>query len=144
MTRFLDSNLFIYAFYKPGRNLTSLERGMKDSSKKILGGIMDGRESVVTTVVHISEVANILKHSLQVNQIAEIIDGVFSLETVEVLGVTKNEYLAASELGRELEMDPNDALAFQIMLSKRLDEIYSYDRIFEKMSGIKRLPLRGS
>ncbi len=74
------------------------------------------------------------------NQIAEIIDGLFSLETVEVLGVTKNEYLAASGLGQELEMDPNDALAFQIMLGKGLAEIYSYDRVFERISGVKRLP----
>ena len=140
MIRFLDSNVFIYAFYKPGRHLTQLEKAMKDSSKKVISSMMDGNESLVTTVVHVSEVANILKHSLHVSQVAEMIDGVFSLETVEVLGVTKNEYLAASEVGKEMEMDPNDALAFQVMSSRGLSEIYSYDRVFERIAGIKRLP----
>ena len=77
------------------------------------------------------------------NQIAEIIDGVFSLESVEVLGVSKSEYLAASKLGQELKIDPNDALAFQIMSSRALTEIYSYDRVFEGIAGIKRVPAHG-
>ena len=50
MTRFLDSNVFIYAFYKPRRHLTQLEKAMKDSSKKVIANMMEGKESLITTV----------------------------------------------------------------------------------------------
>jgi predicted nucleic acid-binding protein len=90
--------------------------------------------------VHISEVANILKHSLGTTEIADIIEGIFALDNVQVAGVDKDEYLAAAELGKELEMDPNDALAYQVMRSNRLFEIYSYDKVFERVEGLRRLP----
>ena len=70
--RFLDSNIFIYAFYKSNRQLTTLEKAMKDSSKRIINDIENGKESVVTTVVHLSEMVNILKHSFTAKQLGEI------------------------------------------------------------------------
>src|SRR5579871_5044048 len=124
--RFLDSNIFIYAFYKPSRNLSVRERQMKDTSKKIINDVLDGKEAVLSTVVHVSEVANILKHSLTTMEIGDVIEGIFALNNVEVAGVNKEDYLEATELGKELEMDPNDALALQVMRSNQLSEIYSY------------------
>ena len=123
--RFLDSNIFIYAFYKPKRQLTTLEKAMKDSSKRIINDIENGKESVVTTVVHLSEMVNILKHSFTVKQLGEIVTGLIMLDNVEVLGIGKNEYFAATELGQEFGLDSNDALAVQVMQSKGLAEIYS-------------------
>ena len=139
--RFLDSNIFIYAFYKPKRQLTTLEKAMKDSSKRIINDIENGKESVVTTVVHLSEMVNILKHSFTVKQLGEIVTGLIMLDNVEVLGIGKNEYFAATELGQEFGLDSNDALAVQVMQSKGLAEIYSFDKMFEKIEGIARLPV---
>jgi len=139
--RFLDSNIFIYAFYKSNRQLTTLEKAMKDSSKGIINDIENGKESLVTTVVHLSEMVNILKHSFTAKQLGEIVMGLIMLDNVEVLGVGKNEYFAATELGQEFGLDPNDALAVQVMQSKGLAEIYSFDRVFEKIEGIARLPV---
>ena len=139
--RFLDSNIFIYAFYKPKRQLTTLEKAMKDSSKRIINDIENGKESVVTTVVHLSEMVNILKHSFTVKQLGEIVTGLIMLDNVEVLGSGKNEYFAATELGQEFGLDSNDALAVQVMQSKGLAEIYSFDKMFEKIEGIARLPV---
>ncbi len=138
--KFLDSNIFIYAFYRPRRQLTSSEKAMKDSSKRIVTSMANGKESVVTTVVHLSEVANILKHSFTVKQLAEMLTGLLMLDNVEVLGVGKTEYFAATELGQELGLDPNDALAVQVMQSKGLSEIYSFDKVFDEIEEITRLP----
>ena len=63
------------------------------------------------------------------------------LDNVEILGVGKNDYFAAAELGQEFGLDSNDALAVQVMQSKGLAEIYSFDRVFEKIEGIARLPV---
>ncbi|MFH7836032.1 MAG: PIN domain-containing protein, partial [Candidatus Aenigmatarchaeota archaeon] len=62
--RFLDANIFIYAYYKPKRQLSQKEKQMKDYAKKIVNDISQGKEEIVTTVVHLSEIVNILKHSI--------------------------------------------------------------------------------
>jgi predicted nucleic acid-binding protein len=82
-SRFLDSNIFIYAYYKPRRHLGEAEQKMKNLSKNIITNISLGRESIITTVVHLSEVANILKHSFTKKELNEIIHGVF--DRVDVL-----------------------------------------------------------
>ncbi len=138
--RFLDSNIFIYAFYKPKRELGSREKMMKGYAKKIIEDVSRGKESVVTTVVHVSEVVNILKHGLNSRQLSELITGLLMLDNIDILTVERNDYLAATELGRELEMDSNDALAVQAMQSKGVTEVYSFDKAFEDIEGVTRLP----
>jgi predicted nucleic acid-binding protein len=49
-------------------------------------------------------------------------------------------YFAATELGEELKLDPNDALAVDVMRSNTIKEIYSSDEDFDKVERIKRLP----
>ncbi|MGI0084251.1 MAG: type II toxin-antitoxin system VapC family toxin, partial [Nitrososphaerales archaeon] len=61
--RFLDSNIFVYAFYKSKRELSASEKSMKDFSKKIVTNSENGSEKVLTTIVHLSEVVNITKYS---------------------------------------------------------------------------------
>ena len=61
--RFLDANVFIYAYYKAKKQLTQKERQMKEHAKKIISSVSQGKEEVIMTVVHVSEVMNILKES---------------------------------------------------------------------------------
>jgi predicted nucleic acid-binding protein len=37
--RFLDANVFIYAYYKPKRQLTHNEKQMKENAKKIISNV---------------------------------------------------------------------------------------------------------
>ena len=83
--KFLDANVFIYAYYKPKKQLTEKEQQMKTLSKKIISEVSLGKEEVMTTVVHVSEVANILKHGLPLEQLTAIIQGLFMLENVKIL-----------------------------------------------------------
>lgn len=130
--RFLDSNIFIYALYKPRRELTQKEGWMKEQAKGIIKEASFGREEVSTTIVHISEVANILKHGMTPEELARFIISLFMLENVRIQGVTREEYFAAAELAEELKMDPNDALVVQVMKINNIREIYSFDMNFEK------------
>ena len=139
MVRFLDANIFVYAYYKPKRKLKEKEKKMKEEAKNIVNRIMEG-ERIVTSVTHLSEMANILKHALSLTDLNDIIFTLLSMENVEIVDVTKSDYLHAVMLGKELMLDPNDALAVIIMERKGINEIYSFDSDFDKVEWIKRLP----
>lgn len=137
---FLDANVFIYAYYKPKRQLTQKEKQMKDHAKRIISEISQGKEEVIMTVVHLSEVVNILKHGMPLEQLTNIVLGLFMLDNVKIHGVSREAYFAATELGDDLKLDPNDALAIDIMRLGNIKEIYSFDEDFDKIEGISRLP----
>jgi predicted nucleic acid-binding protein len=138
--RFLDANVFIYAYYKPKKQLTEKECQMKENAKKIISNISKGKEDILTTVVHVSEVVNILKHGMSTEQLTTIIRGLFMLDNVKILDVTKSAYFAATELGEDLKLESNDALAIDLMRQNGVAEIYSFDEHFNQIDGITRLP----
>jgi len=138
--RFLDANIFVYAYYKPRRELTERERLMKNEAKRIIKGISEGEVEVLTTVVHMSEAVNILKHGMPLEHLIKVILGLVMLDNVKILGVSKDTYFAAAELGGDLKLDPNDALAVEVMRLGGIDEIYSFDEDFEKVEEITKLP----
>lgn len=138
--KFLDANVFIYAYYKPKTRLGAEQERMKDGSKEIIEAINNGQSEVMTTVVHLSEVANILKRSLSAGELASLIETLYSLDNVIISDVTANDYLIAAEMGKELNLDPNEALAVHLIQENDVSEIYSFDEGFEKVEGITRLP----
>jgi predicted nucleic acid-binding protein len=138
--KFLDANVFIYAYYKPKKQLTEKEKQMKEQAKKIITDMSQGREQVVTTVVHMSEMVNILKHGMPLEKLTEVIRGLFMLDNVTVQGVTKEVYFAANELGDDLKLEANDALAIDVMKSINVTEILTFDEDFDRVEGITRIP----
>lgn len=138
--RFLDANPFIYAYYKPKGRLPQKERRMKEEAKKIIEEISKGEEGVLTTVVHLSEAVNILKHAMSLDKLIDFVLGLFMSDNVKVQGVSERDYFSALELGGNLGLDPNDALAVDIMGSNNIKEIYSFDEDFDDIECISRLP----
>ena len=138
--KFLDANVFIYAYYKPKKQLTKKEKQMKEQAKKIITDMSQGREQVVTTVVHASEIVNILKHGMPLEKLTEVIRGLLMLDNVTVQGVTKEVYFAANELGDDLKLEANDALAIDVMKSINITEILTFDEDFDRVEGITRIP----
>jgi hypothetical protein len=138
--RFLDANVFIYAYYKPKKQLTQKEKQMKEHAKKIISGVSQGKEEVVMTVVHVSEIVNILKHGMPLDQLTTIVRGLFMLDNVKIMSVTREAYFAATELGDDSKLEANDALAVDVMRLNDIKEIYSFDEDFDQIEGITRLP----
>ena len=136
--RFLDANIFIYAYYKPRKELSEKARWMKEESKKILRRINDGEEEVVTTVVHLSEVNNFLKKSMDMASLQNLFLELYSLENFKIVGVSAKDYLAAIAMMAETGLDANDCLALKVMKDMGITEIYSFDRGFERF--VRRLP----
>ena len=138
--RFLDANVFIYAYYKPKKPLTEKERQMKEQAKKIITEISQGKEDVLTTVVHISEAVNILKHGMPLEQLIKIIRGLFMLDNVKIMSVATEAYFAAIETGEDLKLEPNNALAVDVMQQNNIAEVYSFDEYFDQVERIDRFP----
>jgi predicted nucleic acid-binding protein len=142
--KFLDANPFVYAFYKPRRALTVEEARMKEEAKAIVNKVNRGEEQVLTSVVHISEVSNILKRKMTIAELAELLSGLLTSENVQVEGVTAEDYLGATESAPDLGVDPNDSLAVRLMRSHGVQDIFTFDRGFDKIEGVKRVPGDGS
>jgi hypothetical protein len=136
--RFLDANIFIYAYYRPRRRLKGEEERLKKAAKGILKRVSEG-EPVITTVVHLSEVANILKRGMKLQELMELLMGLLMMDNIEIEDVNRELYFLALELGQELELDPNDALAVEVMRRKGVKEIYTFDKDFDRVEDILRI-----
>jgi len=138
--RFLDANIFIYAYYKPKRALSQKEQYMKNEAKNIIEGVNEAKEEVITTVIHLAEASNILKHGISLETLNNIMLGLFMLDNVKILGVNRETYFAATELAGELKLDPNNALIIEVMRLNNIKEVYSFDEDLEEIEEITRLP----
>ena len=137
--RFIDANVFIYAFYKPKKTPDLRSLALKELSKSIIKNIQRGEE-VLTTVIHLSEVANIIKHSLPEHEVCTIITTLFTMDNIEIVDVSKELYLKAAVLGQTLNLNPNDALTVLVMRERNITEIYTFDTDFDNVQGIRRIP----
>lgn len=130
--RFVDSNVFIYAVLKPRRALTSGEKKIKQASKAILERINQG-EQVITSTVHLSEVANILEDAANQALAIKFIIGLMSRSNIVVATVTREQYLLAAIMAEEKHVSVNDALAYVIMRQEQITEIYTFDQHFRNL-----------
>ncbi|MFW6194606.1 MAG: type II toxin-antitoxin system VapC family toxin [Halobacteriota archaeon] len=135
--RFLDANIFIYAYYKPGRKISERAKWMKEKSKEILRAVNDG-EKVMTTVVHLSEVNNFLKKSMDTTSLENLFLGLYMLDNVEITGVSNEDYFSAITMMSKTGLDTNDSLAIKVMREAGIKEIYSFDKGLEHF--MKKLP----
>ena len=136
--RFIDTNIFLYALIKPKRNLSHNEHIIKNKSKKILEGI-DINEKVMTTVVHISEVINILESNSTYEYAIESANSILLHDNILILSVSKNDYSICIEIAKKYNIGINDALAVFFMQNHQIKEIYSFDKHFDNIGGIKKV-----
>ena len=130
--RFIDANVFIYAFLRPKKEPPENVKEIKERAKAILTRVSDG-ERVVTTVVHLSEVANVVESRGGKKKAVEVVLAVLTSENIEVLPVSPSDYLKASLIAKEKNLGVNDPLAYVKMKELDIEEIYTFDRDFEKL-----------
>ena len=73
MAKFVDANVFLYAYLKPRRALKPHEIEAKNRAKEIVQRI-DRGEEVFLSVSHLSEVANVLEDLMPLEQTLEILE----------------------------------------------------------------------
>ena len=127
--------------YKPKRELSEKILKKKEESQKIIKKLENNEEDFITTVVHVSEIVNILKKGLDLEDLIDIIANLLIRNNIEIVIVTPQLYMDSIDLSRKYSVDPNDALAIYVMKEKEIAEIYSFDEGFENIPGIIRNPV---
>jgi len=136
--RFLDANVFIYAFLKAKHKPKAEDQAVKEAAQSIISRVNKG-ERVLTTVVHMSEVFNFLEDWLPIDEAFKLEEGLLSNDAIEVEAVDREGYISSINLAKENSMGLNDGLAVSVMEKNGISEIYSFDKHFEKVKGIKRV-----
>jgi len=137
--RFVDSNIFLHAFLKPRRKLTQKELKIKEEAQTIVKEIEAGEEVALSTT-HISEVVNIIETSLGLEKSLGFLAWIVTKDNIEVYSVGLGHYETSLPLAKENEISANDALAYLFMKNYGLKEIYSFDKHFDQLKDIVRLP----
>ncbi len=136
--RFMDASVVLHAFLKPKRELKTHEKTIKRRAQAIVTRI-NGGETVVTSTVHFAEVANILEHRLPLPEGQTIERGLCTRDNVEILPTARTDLLEALALGIDASLGTSDALAVVLMRRSGLGEIYSFDKDFDRIEGIRRI-----
>jgi uncharacterized protein len=134
---YVDANVFIYAFLKTKRTLQPHEVKIKDAAKKIVSRINEG-ENVVTSVVHFSEVCNILDDYLPIEEALLVEKGLLFRENILICEVSKDDYLKAISVTEDRSVGVNDALAYVLMKKRAIQTVYSFDQDFDAFADIHR------
>ena len=102
MVRFIDTNVFVYAFLKPRRILKEHEIKLKEAAREIINRVDKG-EVVITSIVHISEIANILEDLMPLNKALEIEETILSKENIKITTVSEKDYITPIEVAKTYE-----------------------------------------
>ena len=136
--RFVDASVFVHAYLRPRREQKAHERQIKARAREIVTRINEG-EDVVTSVVHVAEVANLLEEWLPLTDAREVLRGVCTRETVEVVAADRRDLLEALAVGGETGVGTTDALAAVLMRAHGVREIYSFDADFDRIPDLRRV-----
>ncbi|RLF03952.1 MAG: twitching motility protein PilT [Thermoprotei archaeon] len=136
--RFVDASVFVHAFLKPRRRLKPHEAEIKEAAKVIVRRI-DGGEEVGLTVVQLAEIANILERYMPLEKALQVEKFLIYAPNVEVYGVDRRACAEALKVAEERGVGLSDAIAYVLMLQNNVEEIYSFDRDFDKLEGVRRL-----
>ena len=135
---YVDANVFVYAFLKTKRQLQPNELEIKQAAKNIVARISKG-EKVITSVVHFSEVCNVLEDHLSFEEAILLKKGLLYRENVSICEVTQEIYIKAVSVAEDFKVGVNDALAYVIMKGAGIESIYSFDKDFDVFVDIKRV-----
>ena len=134
--KFVDASVFIHAFIKPKRELKPHEVKIKQVAQKIVKRINE-EEKIAISVANMTEIANLLEPYMSLDGALTIEE--FLIRSAKLVTVNKQQYFEALKIAKEKRVGLNDALTYVVMLKNKIYEIYSFDKDFDKLEGIKRL-----
>lgn len=129
--RFVDANVFIYI-------LTKSPRESFETSRKILKRIEAGEEAITSTAV-LQEVVDWLEYNRRRPEIKVFLTAVNSYISLRKATPSWEDMLSALDHMEAEDIDYVDALTLHTMKKNGLDEIYSNDRDFDRVTWVKRI-----
>lgn len=131
--RFVDSNIFIYVLANDPR--------YGDTSLKILRRIEKGEEAAISTLV-ITQVCSYLRWRKRVDIIPTFLKLIRSLVTLRKIQTSFEDFILASKLIEKYNLDWGmwDDLVITVQMQRyKINEIYSNDKDFDRIPGVKRI-----
>jgi len=119
MTRFVDTNIFIYA-------LTAHPKFGK-TAKNILERIENGEEAVTSTLV-LCEVAWVLEAMGRQSSIKPTLEKIMSYPTLKVVDISQDDLLLGATNMNTEKIDFNDGVNLALMMRTGISEVYSNDQ----------------
>jgi predicted nucleic acid-binding protein len=118
LTRFVDTNVFIYA-------LTAHPR-FGETAKRILGRIEKGENAMTSTLV-LCEVAWVLEAMGRQGSIKASLEKILSYESLDVLGFDESDLMVGANNMAVYGLDFNDGVNVALVANRGVFEIYSND-----------------
>ncbi|MCW4012164.1 MAG: type II toxin-antitoxin system VapC family toxin [Candidatus Bathyarchaeota archaeon] len=119
MTRFIDTNIFLYAM--------SSHPEFVSTARSILKRVEKG-EPASTSIMVLSEIAWVFEARGQQSRIQEAYELILSYENLSILEATTDDLIVASVYVNKHNIDFNDAVNLSIMKREGINEIYSNDK----------------
>jgi predicted nucleic acid-binding protein len=136
--RFVDASVFVHAYLKPNRRLSQTELDIKDNAKAIVARVNSG-EKVMTTVVHLAEIANILEDYLPLEEALAVEAALLFKDSISIASISREGCFAALQEVRERQVGLSDAVAYITMKENGVAEVYSFDKDFDRFRDIRRI-----
>ena len=131
MKVFIDVNIVMYAAGRPHAH--------QEPSARLLERIIRGDVDAVSDTEILQEILHRFWRLNQVEVAVKMIDQVVQLIPALLPIEASDGVLAASLLSQHPQIEPRDAIHTAVMLRHRLTHLYSYDRHFDAIPGLKRL-----
>ena len=119
MTRFVDTNVFIYT-------LTAHPRFGK-IAKNILERIEEGEAAITSTLV-LCEVAWVLEAMGRQGDIKSTLEKIMSYQTLDVIDFSGDDLLMGANNMSAEQIDFNDGVNLALMMRQGISEVYSNDQ----------------
>jgi predicted nucleic acid-binding protein len=129
VTRFVDTNIFIYA-------LTAHPLFGK-TAKHILERIENGEAAITSTLV-MCEVAWVLEAMGKQGDIKHTLEKIMSYKALKIVGLSGDDLLVGANNMIDEKLDFNDGVNFALMIRLGVNEVYSNDqKHFGKVDSLK-------
>ena len=138
---YLDTNVFIYAYFKPKEiSLTPKVKWMKSEAKNVIEKLNNESEKFCISLIQLSEVVNILKMTLMWEDLRRFLLGLISNNSLQIFEISKLLYINSIDKITKYNMDSNDISAYLIMKENNINQIFTFDKKFRNLKDIECLP----
>lgn len=119
MSRFVDTNIFIYAL--------TAHPLFGETAKSILKRIEDGEQAITSTLVQ-CELAWVLEAMGRQGDIKNALEKIMSYKTLKVVTLNSDDLLVGANNMATENVDFNDGVNLALMMRLGISEVYSNDR----------------
>lgn len=131
MKAFLDANIFMYAVGREHPHKRPCVRLLERLAEEEWEGATDS-EALQEILYRYWHLGLAPQGITLVERVVQIVPSILPVERTDVL-------LAADLLRQHAAIEPRDAIHAAVMVNNGLDRIYSFDRHFDRVEGLKRL-----